>query len=97
MGLNGSTPASAQHESIGGNGPPPPPAVFDIGSEDLLTPKQVSELFRVTPKTVARWADEGKIGFTSTIGGHRRYHRTEIRMLLHSLHTPGPKTDPTAS
>ncbi|MRN36916.1 helix-turn-helix domain-containing protein, partial [Pasteurella multocida] len=57
---------------------------------------QVSELFRVTPKTVARWADEGKIGFTSTIGGHRRYHRTEIRMLLHSLHTPGPKTDPSA-
>lgn len=58
-------------------------------SETLLTPKQVAELFHVTPKTVSRWARSGKIGATVTVGGHRRYNGLEIYKLLRDLQTLG--------
>ncbi len=38
-----------------------------------LTPKQVQEKFGYHPKTLSRWADEGKIQCTKSPGGHRRY------------------------
>jgi excisionase family DNA binding protein len=51
-----------------------------------LTPGEVAQLFRVNPKTVARWAKEGKLPFIQTLGGHRRYPSRAIRTLLESLH-----------
>lgn len=56
---------------------------------ELLTPKQVAELFHVNPKTVSRWAQQGRIGVTTTAGGHRRFDRAEIHALLHALTDPG--------
>ncbi|WP_441347251.1 BldC family transcriptional regulator [Rhodococcus sp. OK302] len=50
--------------------------------EELLTPKQVAVLFRVDPRTVVRWAKAGKIGFMTTLGGHRRYRSAEVHSLL---------------
>ena len=50
--------------------------------ERLLTPHQVAELFRVDPKTVARWASNGWIGSIRTPGGHRRFRESEVRSLL---------------
>lgn len=50
--------------------------------ERLLTPGDVAELFAVTPKTVARWADDGKLHAIRTLGGHRRFHAEEVRSLL---------------
>ena len=50
--------------------------------EKLLTPAEVSKILRVKPHTVTRWARQGKIGFTRTPGGHRRYRESEIRALL---------------
>ena len=38
-----------------------------------LTPNQVSKKYGYHPKTLARWADEGKIKSTRSPGGHRRY------------------------
>lgn len=49
-----------------------------IESNDLLTPTEVAELFRVNPKTVTRWAKSGKISAIRTLGGHRRFRATEI-------------------
>jgi len=40
---------------------------------DLLTPGEVAALFRVTPKTVTRWAEAGKLPVVRTMGGHRRF------------------------
>ena len=40
-----------------------------------LLPAEVAELLSVSPKTVSRWAKEGKLPFMSTLGGHRRYPR----------------------
>ncbi|MCW2527122.1 MAG: binding domain protein excisionase family [Pseudonocardiales bacterium] len=51
-------------------------------SEPLLTPSEVATLFRVDPKTVTRWAKAGKLASIRTLGGHRRYRESEVRLLL---------------
>ena len=50
--------------------------------EELLTPAEVAKLFRVDPKTVTRWAKAGKLTAIRTLGGHRRYRRSEVQALL---------------
>lgn len=52
------------------------------GATEMLTPQEVAALFGVTPKTIARWAAAGKIGSIKTAGGHRRYWRAEIDVLV---------------
>jgi len=47
--------------------------------EVLLTPAEVAKLFRVDPKTVTRWAKAGKLTAIRTLGGHRRYRRSEVQ------------------
>jgi excisionase family DNA binding protein len=51
-------------------------------SRTLLTPAEVARIFHVDPKTVARWAREGRVSSLRTLGGHHRYLRTEIEALL---------------
>jgi excisionase family DNA binding protein len=48
----------------------------------LMTTAEVAELFRVSPKTVARWAKDHRISCLRTLGGHRRFRSEEIRRLL---------------
>jgi excisionase family DNA binding protein len=48
----------------------------------LLTPSEVARLFRVDPKTVARWAKAGRITSIRTPGRHRRFRVGEVRPLL---------------
>jgi excisionase family DNA binding protein len=48
----------------------------------LLTPAEVAALFRVDPKTVTRWAQQGKLRSIRTLGGHRRYREAEIQAFL---------------
>lgn len=50
--------------------------------EILLTPAEVAKLFRVDPKTVTRWAKAGKLTAIRTLGGHRRYRKSEVQNLL---------------
>lgn len=50
--------------------------------DELLTPGQVAELFGVDPKTVTRWATAGKLSALRTLGGHRRYRRSEVERML---------------
>jgi excisionase family DNA binding protein len=54
-------------------------------TELLLTPGEVAGLFRVDPKTVTRWARDGKLTSIRTLGGHRRYREAEVRALLTGL------------
>lgn len=44
----------------------------------LMTPREVADTFEVDPKTVTRWAKAGRLNFTRTLGGHRRYYRDEV-------------------
>lgn len=50
-----------------------------------LTASQAAALLQVSPKTVSRWAKEGRLPFLKTLGGHRRYPEAEIRELAAEL------------
>ena len=50
-----------------------------------LHPAEVADLLHVSPKTVSRWAKDGKLPFLKTLGGHRRYPAAEIRQLANQL------------
>jgi excisionase family DNA binding protein len=50
-----------------------------------LLPSEVAEVLQVSPKTVTRWAKEGKLASRRTLGGHRRYARTDIESLAEQL------------
>jgi len=49
--------------------------------ETLLTPGEVASMFRVDPKTVSRWANDGKLQTYRTLGGHRRFREEEVMQL----------------
>ena len=57
--------------------------------EVLLTPAVVAKLFRVDPKTVTRWAKTGKLTAIRTLGGHRRYRKSEVQSLLGAVPNRG--------
>jgi len=57
--------------------------------EELMTPAEVGETFRVDARTVTRWAKAGKLTAVWTAGGHRRYRASEVRALL-ANGGPGP-------
>ena len=59
--------------------------------EVLLTPSEVAALFRVDPKTVTRWAKAGKLTSIRTLGGHRRFKESEVKLLLVSISSPAAK------
>lgn len=46
--------------------------------DKLLTTGKVAEMFAVDPKTVTRWARDGKLPYLSTPGGHRRFSERVI-------------------
>ncbi len=53
-----------------------------VTDDRLLTSAEVADLFRVDPKTVTRWAAQGRLTSLRTPGGHRRYRRSEVDALL---------------
>lgn len=54
----------------------------DKDTERLLTQAQVADIFRVTRKSVWRWAKAGKLPFTLTPSGRRRYRESDVRALI---------------
>ncbi|WP_408638953.1 helix-turn-helix domain-containing protein [Nocardiopsis suaedae] len=48
----------------------------------LMTTTEVAAIFRVDPKTVARWAGEGRIKGVRTLGGFYRFPRAEVQRVL---------------
>ena len=57
--------------------------------DPLLTPGEVAALFRVDPKTVTRWAQDGRLSSVRTLGGHRRFRAAEVHALLAQSASPG--------
>jgi excisionase family DNA binding protein len=49
--------------------------------DQYLRASEAAVLLHVSPKTVSRWAREGKLGHVVTLGGHRRFYREEIERL----------------
>ncbi len=52
-----------------------------VSENMLMTPAEVAALFRVSPKTVARWSRAGKLTALRTLGGHRRFKMEEVEAL----------------
>lgn len=50
----------------------------DKEEKPYMTVAEVAVVFQVSEKTVVRWANEKKIPFMKTLGGHRRFPRAEI-------------------
>jgi excisionase family DNA binding protein len=55
---------------------------MDTTEDRLLKPAEVAEIFRVDPKTVSRWAEDGRIARVKTPGGHNRFRESDVRGLL---------------
>lgn len=53
-----------------------------LDGEHLLTPGDLARLFKVDPRTVSRWAAEGRLSSIKTPGGHRRFKESEVLALL---------------
>lgn len=51
-------------------------------AEPLLTPAEVSALYKVDVKTCTRWAVAGKLHSIRTLGNHRRFYANEVYALL---------------
>ncbi|MGH2820374.1 MAG: helix-turn-helix domain-containing protein [Actinomycetota bacterium] len=60
--------------------------VHDNDQDDsYMKTSEVARLLRVSPKTVSRWAKEGKLPHLVTLGGHRRFPARAIRALADQL------------
>jgi excisionase family DNA binding protein len=52
----------------------------------FLRSAEVAAILQVSPKTIARWAQQGRLPYQRTLGGHRCYPEPAIRELAASLH-----------
>jgi excisionase family DNA binding protein len=50
-----------------------------------LKTAEVADMLHVSPKTVTRWAKDGKLPHSRTLGGHRRFPAEEIKKLAAQL------------
>lgn len=53
--------------------------------ERYLRTSEVAVKLQVSPKTVARWAKEGRLPYLATLGGHRRFPAAAIDRLMTDL------------
>ena len=59
-------------------------------TKEFLTPGEVARLLHVSPKTVNRWANEGRIACIVTLGGHRRFARAEVDAAIRRMLQEAP-------
>lgn len=52
---------------------------------EYLTVSEVADLFHVSPKTVVRWANDGRLPYMATLGGHRRFPRADVEAIVADL------------
>src|SRR5215204_542774 len=76
-------PESAPRKGCAVAAQPSPKAATTYPS--YLHTAEVADLLHVSPKTVSRWAKEGRLPFLKTLGGHRRYPEAKIRDLATEL------------
>jgi excisionase family DNA binding protein len=53
-----------------------------MSPDHLLLPMEVATLFKVDSKTITRWALQGKLKSSRTLGGHRRYRWGDVQEAL---------------
>ena len=48
----------------------------------LLTTREAADVLGVSPTSIKRWAEAGRLPATKTAGGHRRYRQEDLELLL---------------
>jgi excisionase family DNA binding protein len=67
---------------------PEPDPVSLYTDPKWLRSAQVAAILDVSPKTVNRWAREGRLSFQLTLGGHRRYEERAVREIAEQMVEP---------
>ncbi len=62
---------------------------------EYLTPSQAARILHVSPKTVDRWADQGRVPCIVTLGGHRRFSREVIAAVAEEMAAKGATPRPS--
>ncbi|HEX3542638.1 MAG TPA: helix-turn-helix domain-containing protein [Acidimicrobiales bacterium] len=57
--------------------------------ESYVTPGEAARTLHVSPKTINRWANEGRIPCIVTLGGHRRFRREDIDAAVRQMSARG--------
>ena len=55
-----------------------------------MSRSEVARLLEVAPVTIGRWASEGKLPYSMTLGGQRRFRRDDVLQLVERLATVTP-------
>lgn len=56
--------------------------------DELLKPAEVAAMFGVHGKTIQRWSESGALPAIRTLGGHRRYRRSDVMRLMNEQRPP---------
>jgi excisionase family DNA binding protein len=54
-------------------------------SRGWLRAAEAAALLHVSPKTIGRWAKQGRLPHRRTLGGHRRYDPQQLEALVRAL------------
>jgi DNA-binding transcriptional MerR regulator len=57
-------------------------SITNIEVIDMATTKDIAKALEIDEQTVRRYAREGIIPFSETLGGHRRYDLNQVRVAL---------------
>jgi excisionase family DNA binding protein len=59
--------------------------VADDRGDRYLRTAEVARILHVSPKTVTRWAKDGKLPHSRTLGGHRRFPADAIEKVARDM------------
>jgi excisionase family DNA binding protein len=62
--------------------------VVRVDDKTFLRPGEVAAIFGVQPRTVVRWAQDGRLPSIRTPGGHTRFHADAVRALVAERERP---------
>ncbi len=60
-------------------------------SEEYVSIGWAGRMLHVSPRTIARWADQGKLPCVVTLGGHRRFRVADLEQAARRMATTGPR------
>lgn len=58
-------------------------------ADDYVTPGEAAKYLHVSPKTINRWANDGRIPCIVTLGGHRRFRREDVDAAVRQMSDRG--------
>lgn len=63
----------------------------EINRDSLLTSPEVGSLLQVTPSSINKWVEQGRLQAFRTPGGHRRIRASDLVLFLNAHEMPVPR------